>query len=97
MKRKHKVGDNIYVDSSFYMSHGSDDFVGGLCKISKLYTQHGTTFVEVVERPGHGYNYDILLEQQKTLAQEFGKKRGFPQPDVDTPWIEPGDTVGHGW
>jgi len=29
-----KVGDLIYVDSSIYLSHGVDDFIGGLYEIS---------------------------------------------------------------
>ncbi|MCK9543452.1 MAG: hypothetical protein M0R03_15635 [Novosphingobium sp.] len=31
-----KVGDEIYVGSSYYIDHGEDDFDGGLCKIIKV-------------------------------------------------------------
>ncbi len=95
--KKPKVGDKIYVNSSFYISHGSDDFVGGLATISKVYQGisggEKTWFVEIKERPGSGYNYEMLVEKQKELKKEFGKKKAYADPDIDTPWIEDGDTV----
>ena len=93
ISKKPKVGDEIYVESSFYISHGEDDFCGGLAKISKISKEYGTTFVEVVERPSHGYNYEILMENQEQLKKQFGKKRAHPDPDINTPWIEKGDIV----
>lgn len=35
-KIKHKSGDKMYVYSSFYISRGSDDFVGGLATIKSI-------------------------------------------------------------
>ena len=90
---KHKIGDDIYVDTSLYMSHGSDDFHGGLCRISDIKTDKYGTWIEVSERTGHSYNYEVLLEEQAELKKEFGNRRGYPDPDIDTPWIEPGDHV----
>ncbi len=88
-----KLGSKIYVDSSFSMSHGSDDVVGGLATVTKLDTKYGTTFVSVKEHPGHAYNWEILSERQKELKKEFGRKKAYPDPDIDTPWIEEGDYV----
>lgn len=96
-KLKHKVGDNIYINSSYYLSHGSDDFTGGLCKISRIkkekFGDGSIIWIEVEERPGHDYNYEVLLEEQEELKKEFGRRRGYECPDVDMPWIEPGDIV----
>ena len=92
---KHKVGDDIYVGSSYHLSRGSADVAGGLCKITKLSADKncpGYVWVEVKEHPGHSYNYEHLLEQQSS-KKEYGKRRGVACPDEDRPWIEPGDSV----
>jgi hypothetical protein len=98
-----KVGDKIYVESRFYISHGSDDVVGGLATISRV-TEEDTTnafnrwFVEVEELPGRNYNWNYLMEpgRQEKLKKQFGKRKAHPDPDIDTPWIEEGDYVSDG-
>lgn len=93
-----KVGSDIYVSSSFSISNGSSDVVGGLGKVKNV--ECGISggqpciFIEVVEHPGRSYNWSqILLKEQAKLKKEFGKKRAYPDPDIDTPWIEEGDIV----
>lgn len=83
MMNKPKVGDEIYVYSSYYISHGEDDFHGGLCKIKKVIIKDSDTileynkiFVEVEERPEIEINYTYLMENQKKWKKEFGNKRG---------------------
>ena len=80
-----KVGDEVYVGTALYMSHGADDFQGGLCKITEvgvgISAGKPEWFVSVEERPGHGYNYSILLESQEKWKAEFGTNRGYPDPD----------------
>lgn len=80
-----KVGDEVYVGTSLYLSHGHDDFQGGLCKISSVEVGISAGkpewFVSVEERPGHGYNYAILLESQDKWKAQFGTNRGYPDPD----------------
>lgn len=95
-----KIGAKIYVDSSFYISHGSDDFAGGKCTISSIeYSDHlneddcNYCMIGIKERPGYSYNYKILLEEQAELKKEYGNQVGHPDPDIDTPWITDGDTV----
>lgn len=98
---KPKVGSKIYVESHFYISHGSDDVVGGLATITHV--EKGMSagdmvwFVEVAEHPNHSYNYETLIENDKQakLKKEFGKRKAYPSPDIDTPWIESGDWVGY--
>jgi hypothetical protein len=92
------VGKDIYVDSSFSISHGSDDVVGGLAKVTKVTNSisggEKCHFVEVAEHPGHSYNWDQhLANMQDQLKKEFGRKRAYADPDIDTPWIEDGDLV----
>lgn len=93
-----EIGDKIYVNSSFSLSHGSDDFTGGLATVSKVYKSMSggdpnCIFVDIVEGD-RGYNWtQILSEKQAELKKEYGKNKAHPSPDIDTPWIEPGDTV----
>lgn len=53
------VGQDAYVPSGRYLSHGRDDFSGGLCEIIDVTrgTSAGTDvpFVEFKERPGDQY------------------------------------------
>jgi hypothetical protein len=93
-----KVGDNIYVQSHFYISHGSDDVVGGLATVTKLTKSISggkeCLFVSVKEHPGNSYNWtQFLSERQDSLRLEFGNEKAYPFPDIDRPWIEDGDTV----
>lgn len=95
---KPEVGQDIYVNSSFHISHGSEDVVGGLAKVTKVErdTSGGKEIwaVSVAEHPGILYNWCGHLEpQQEELKKEFGDKRAYPDPDVDTPWIDEGDIV----
>jgi hypothetical protein len=81
------VGSDIYVRTAWYLSHGADDFEGGLCKVTKvtvgMSAGNPTWYVEVAERPGHSYNWAILREEQESLAEEHGNRRGYPNPDND--------------
>ncbi len=88
-----KVGDTIYVDSSMSISHGSDDFVGGKATVSHVETKYGNVWVSIKERPGHSYTWGFLSEKQDFLKKEFGNKKSYADPDIDTPWIEEGDWV----
>lgn len=80
-----KVGEDVYLPTRWYLSHGRDDFQGGLCKVTKVYvdTSAGdpTWFIEVAERPGYSSNWASLREDQAKLKAEFGDKRGYPDPD----------------
>lgn len=92
------VGQKIYVDSSLYLSHGSDDFAGGIATVAKVSKSMSggemAVFVEITERPGHGYNWSqVLMAKQDTLKKQYGKQIAHPDPDIDTPWIEAGDIV----
>lgn len=81
-----KVGSDIYVDSSLYLSHGKDDFAGGLAQVYKITKEkHGLRKVhgiQIVERPGHTYYWENgLAEKQTKLKKEYGKRRSRPDPD----------------
>ncbi len=96
-----EVGDKIYVNSSYSISHGSDDFTGGLATVSRVYKSMSggdanCLFVEIAEG-NRSYNWtQILSTEQAKLKKKFGKQKAHPSPDIDTPWLEPGDIVGHG-
>jgi hypothetical protein len=88
-----KVGDDIYVDSSFYLSHGRDDFVGGLVRVTAVITDdingRPSYWIEIEERPGTRYNWDALALKQAKLRAEFGDSRGFSDPDNRREFNEP--------
>lgn len=95
-----KIGDQIYVRSSFSISNGSSDVVGGLAEVVEVTENESLpvghfnrVFVSVKEHPGHSYNWRSLEKEQEKLKAEFGDKRAYPDPDIDTPWIEDGDIV----
>ena len=94
-KIKHKAGDKMYVYSSFYISRGSDDFVGGLATIERIDVDErlgidhfNAVMVSFKERGSTKYNYKNLLEKQSELEKEFGNNIAHADPDIDTPWIE---------
>ncbi len=100
MKLQHKKGDKMYVHSSYYISNGEDDVDGGLVTIKGFeFSTHLPeghiiyVMVSFEEIPSTTYNYTMLLEEQDELKKQFGKAIAKPNPDINTPWIEPGDIV----
>lgn len=103
MKNKVKVpkeGDIIYVPSAMFISRGYDDRVGGKATISCVKVDNdfsldhpNAIFINVKEFPLVSYNYRNLLEQQEKLKDKFGDNYAYPDPDINTPWIEEGDIV----
>lgn len=85
-----KIGEKIYVPTSLYLSRGRDDFQGGLCTISRvecsktLPEDHcNYCFVGVKEGSrSTSHNYKCLMEQQSKLRKEFGKRKGYKDPDM---------------
>ena len=83
-----EVGMKIYVPSAFYLSHGEDDFCGGIATISEIkYSDHlpkdhfNYCFVGIEESERTRYNYLSLMSQQEELKQEFGDNKCYPDPD----------------
>ncbi len=91
------VGSDIYVGSAYYISHGEDDFVGGLCKVAAvtigISAGKPTWFVSVEERPGRSSNWKMLKEKHDALKARHGTERGRMNPDPvsdydrdESPW-----------
>jgi hypothetical protein len=80
-----RSGDVIYVDSSIYLSHGRDDFRGGLAEVVSL--RDGLSagshvpFVCLAQHPGTWHNWHRLAAEQKELRALFGKNWSHPDPD----------------
>ena len=90
MKKKYakplpKVGEDIYIEGAMYLSHGIDDYNGGLAKVSKVKKGisggEDTHYVSVEELPGHSWNWEYLAEEQDDLKKEYKKQRAHPDPD----------------
>ena len=85
MTREPVVGEDVYIPSELYLSHGRDDFAGGLCRISRIETSVlgvPGTYVEVEEQPGTLHGWDDLLRQQDELRARYGDRRGHADPDL---------------
>jgi hypothetical protein len=76
-----KVGDQIYVDTSLYVTHGADDFIGGLCEVASVEKEGNTVWISVKEDPETFYRWEDLNKIQEQLKSEFGNKRGYKRPD----------------
>ena len=81
-----RQGDVIYLDTELYISHGCDDFRGGLAEVAevKLDKIGGTpiSYLCAVQEPGTWHNWTTFLAPiQKRLREEFGKRWAHPDPD----------------
>jgi hypothetical protein len=81
-----KPGDQIYVESIFYLHHAADNFHGGLCTVinTRTHMEAGReiTAVEVEEDPNNWMRWEGYLEpNQEKWKQEYGERRARFQPD----------------
>jgi hypothetical protein len=78
-------GDVIYVDTSLYLSHGRDDFCGGLAEVIEvkagISAGDSTPFVRLAQEPDTLHNWPYLAAKQKELRERFGKNWAHPDPD----------------
>ncbi|MBZ5525431.1 MAG: hypothetical protein LAP21_24670 [Acidobacteriia bacterium] len=81
-----RPGDVIYVETSLYVSHGVDDFRGGLGEVVEfgpsLSAGIPVPFVTVAQDPDTWSNWNLLAAEQKKLREQFGKKWSHPDPDL---------------
>ena len=85
-KPKPKIGDKIYVPSFLHITHGVDDFHGGLCTVIGLRKEFikglRVTFVNIAEDDASWLNWDTYLApQQEQLRKEYGERAGRLKPD----------------
>lgn len=80
-----RKGDVVYVDTELYISHGRDDFRGGLAEVTEVRPDiskgQPTPFIRVAQEPDTLHNWKILAADQKKLRAEFGKSWAHPDPD----------------
>src|SRR5882672_6723467 len=80
-----RKGDVIYVDTSLYISHGRDDFRGGLAEVVEfsidISAGKPTPFLRVAQEPATWSNWQMLAVDQKKLGTEFAKSWAPPDPD----------------
>jgi len=84
-----KIGDKIYVPSSYYVYRGEDDFEGGLAIIDEIEFSDDLPkdhinyiMVGIDSRKGTMYNYKILLENQTELKKEYKDMIAHSSPDL---------------
>jgi len=80
-----RPGDVIYVDSSIYLSHGRDDFRGGLAEVVSLRpglsAGRHAPFVCVAQEPSTWHNWQMPAAAQKALRARYGKNWSRHDPD----------------
>lgn len=83
-----KVDDKIYVPSQWYLSHGVDDFAGGIATVKKVRLDKNmgqrVHVIEIKERPGHGYYWENNIGkegEQERLKKEYKNQKAHPDPD----------------
>lgn len=80
-----REGDVIYVDTELYISHGRDDFRGGLGEVTGVRPDVSagkpTPFVRVAQEPDTWHNWRLLASGQKKLRAQFGNNWAHPDPD----------------
>ena len=85
---KPKPGDKIYIESTIYIDHGADDFLGGICtvKATRAVRQSSgevITQVEVEEDPNTWSRWEGYLEpKQEESSKEYGEQRGRLRADL---------------
>ena len=86
------IGQDVYVPSSLHLTHGVDDFAGGLCRVVRIDTDMSPVeipFVEVEEDPGTLHNWHYLMENQDEWRDRYGDRRGRHDPDFRPEFNEP--------
>lgn len=78
-----EVGDEIYVDTEVYISHGRDDFIGGRAKVTSVRRESYGCVITIEERPNCEYSWAGLAEKQAELKKKFGDQRAYEDPDYD--------------
>src|SRR5258707_2155632 len=80
-----RKGDVVYIDTELYISHGRDDFRGGLAEVIEVRPDISkgkpTPFIRAAQEPDTLHNWKILAADQKKLRTEFGKNWAHPDPD----------------
>ncbi|HVS74552.1 MAG TPA: hypothetical protein VHE23_03915 [Candidatus Acidoferrales bacterium] len=78
-------GDVIYVGTALYLSHGRDDFCGGLAEVLEvkagLSAGASSVFVRLAQEPDTLHNWPYLAAKQKEVRERFGKNWAHPDPD----------------
>lgn len=83
-----KIGDFIYLDTSLYVTHGADDFMGGKCEVASVKEEWGIIWVSVKEDPETWHGWPELYKMQEQLKSEFGNRRGYKRADYRTEFNE---------
>src|SRR4029077_2823090 len=80
-----RKGDVVYIDTELYISHGRDDFRGGLGEVIEVRPDISkgkpTPLIRVAQEPDTLHNWKILAADQKKLRAEFGKSWAHADPD----------------
>ena len=82
------IGQKIYVPTALYLSHGKDDFEGGIATINKIEESHilpssdfNYLMVGIQEEPGVMYNWKYLVEEQEKWKKIYGDQIAHSNPD----------------
>ncbi len=83
------MGQDVYHPSVLYLTHGTDDFHGGLCEITDVIEKPSGVFVRLKEYPDWEVSWPYLMEGQDEWRKQYGDQRGRPDPDERPEFNEP--------
>ena len=80
------AGQEIYIPSALYMSHGRDDVCGGRAVVTNVTEEkHGDRIVHGIQvngLPNETYYWENgLAQQQDELRERFDDQLAYPDPD----------------
>ena len=86
--RKPEVGGEVCLPTRLYISHGRDDFAGGMATITKVIrddckNEMNSLFITTAEAgPNTRNNWYSLMRDEPVNLERYGHRRAHPDPDL---------------
>jgi hypothetical protein len=77
-----EVGQYVWHPSLLHLTHGVDDFEGGVCKVSVVVEKPDGIYVRLEELGDWEVSWKYLLEGQDEWRERYGKQPGRADPDL---------------
>jgi hypothetical protein len=77
-----EVGRYVWHPSLLHLTHGVDDFQGGVCMVSAIVEKPDGVHVGLEELGDWEVSWTYLLEGQDEWRERYGKQPGRADPDL---------------
>ena len=80
-----ELGDQIYVPTQLFLSHGEDDFLGGIATVNRIIIEPNLIMVGIEEASeAVRYNWAYLKKHQEEWAEKYWNRIAHEAPDFRT-------------